>query len=364
MPSRRLFSIDTFRGLDMLFIMGLGPVLRSVSKLVGWPWLAEQTYHVAWDGLTLEDVIFPTFLFLAGVSWPFSLARQLEQGKSRGEIVRRVLWRVLKLVALGLVYFGLLQFKWNEVRYLSVLGRIGIAWGVAALATLYLKPRTAVVVAVSVLVGYWTVSYFYPLLTYAPGQDPFLQANSVVTHFDAWIWPGHLATNKWGTEGFFAIFGAIATAFGGVFTGWALRRTDVAEPRKSVLLLTAGAASLAIGLGALPVCPCIKNAWTSTFVLIVAGIDLVLLSFFHYVVDVRGWTGWTLFFRVIGMNSILIYMLQWCIGFRGLSQTFFGGLAGCFANPVVSQLVLDIGYVAICWSLLYFLYRKQIFFKV
>ena len=103
--------------------------------------------------------------------------------------------------------------------------------------------------------------------------------------------------------------------------------------------------------------------WSSSFVLVVGAYSLGMLALFYYIIDVRGWQKWTLFFRVIGLNSITIYMAQRIISFSSINRFFLGGLAG-LVPEAWGTLILSIGYVAICWLFLYFLYRKNIFLKI
>ena len=95
-PNERLFSLDALRGFDMLFIMGFAGLVSSLCAL--WPnlftdALAAQMHHVPWNGLTHHDTIFPLFLFIAGISFPFSLAKQRSKGFSEGRILYRVIRR-------------------------------------------------------------------------------------------------------------------------------------------------------------------------------------------------------------------------------------------------------------------------------
>ncbi len=359
----RLLSIDALRGFDMLFLIGLDPVLRTIASIFGWPGLAAQTEHVPWIGLHLEDLIFPTFLFLAGASWPFSCRGQLERNRTKGQIVRRILKRAGTLFILGLLIDGILRFNFANVRYLSVLGRIGIAWAVAALVSLFGRPRTTVITLISLLVGYWLLLYLPPL-AYAPGADPFALDVCVVRRFDLWLWPGHLLHDQWGTEWILATFGSIATALLGVLTGDFLMRSRLSPFRKVGVMFGGGMAVLAVGLLVLPVCPCIKNAWTSSFVLIAGGIALMLLAAFGFLIEGCGLVKWAFVFIVVGMNSIAIYMLQWAVDFTRPSTCLFGGLASLCQNPAYSTLVLQVGRVVCCWLLLYFMYRRKVFIKI
>ena len=127
-PNRRLLSLDTLRGVDMFFIMGFSGLVTSLCAL--WPgsftdMLASQMQHAAWNGLTIQDTIFPLFLFIAGVAFPFSLAKQRARGFGRKRILDRIFRRGLILALLGMVYNGLFELNFSSLRIASVLGRIG-----------------------------------------------------------------------------------------------------------------------------------------------------------------------------------------------------------------------------------------------
>ena len=124
----------------MLFIMGFASLVVAVCGL--WPnavtdSIASQMGHASWDGFTHHDTIFPLFLFIAGVSFPFSLSKQRSLGLSTGTIYAKIVRRALTLVLLGVVYNGLFRLDFENLRIASVLGRIGLAWGIAAM--LYLN---------------------------------------------------------------------------------------------------------------------------------------------------------------------------------------------------------------------------------
>lgn len=129
--NRRLLSLDALRGFDMMFIVGLSAVIRRACACFpggDQSWLSLQMVHVAWDGFRQHDTIFPLFLFIAGIAFPFSYAKQVSAGASRGKIVAKILRRALILVLLGLVYNKILNLNLASFRFYSVLGRIGISW--------------------------------------------------------------------------------------------------------------------------------------------------------------------------------------------------------------------------------------------
>ena len=118
----RLLSLDAFRGFDMMFIMGFAAIVQAVCRLFpggDTSWLCQQMSHSAWDGLRLYDTIFPTFLFIAGISFPFSLAAQRSRGATQGQVYAKIFRRALILVLLGLVYNGLFGLKFSTLRFPS-----------------------------------------------------------------------------------------------------------------------------------------------------------------------------------------------------------------------------------------------------
>lgn len=131
----RLASIDTLRGMVMLHIMGGVVVMKSLAAFLpaaAGAWLVAQMSHAPWGADRIHDYVYPTFLFLTGVSWPFSLASQVARGRTTAQIHRKILLRMTVLILLGLVCGGILRLDWVHIRLASVLGRIGIAWAVAA----------------------------------------------------------------------------------------------------------------------------------------------------------------------------------------------------------------------------------------
>ena len=147
----RLMSLDALRGADMLFIMGFASWVAVACALLPkcglTEWISTQMSHVDWHGLRHHDTIFPLFLFMAGVSFPFSLAKQQEQGRPAWRIYLKIVIRGLLLVLLGLIYNGMLQFEFAKLRYASVLARIGLGWMFAAL--LFTRIRKTSILAAS-----------------------------------------------------------------------------------------------------------------------------------------------------------------------------------------------------------------------
>ena len=364
----RLLSLDTFRGFDMMFIMGFAALVKAICLLFPGgegSWLFQQMTHCAWDGLRQHDTIFPTFLFIAGISFPFSYASQLARGATKGQVYAKIFRRALILVLLGLVYSGLFELKFSTLRFPSVLARIGLAWMVAAILQINFKPRTRAVIAVVLLVGYWLLLKYIPAPD-APGADPFSREGNLVGYIDRMLMPNHLyQKGLFDPEGLLSLMPAVVTAMLGMFTGEFVRLSEdkVSGSRKTVYMLLAALVMLGIGLLWSLVFPINKALWSSTFVLVVGAYSLGLFAIFYYLIDVKGWKKGTKFFEVIGLNSIAIYMAQRILPFGSVNKFFLNGLAGLCPEPV-GKVILAVGYFALCWLFLWFLYRKKIFLKV
>ena len=364
-PSERLQSLDALRGFDMLFIMGFASLVVAVCGL--WPnavtdSIASQMGHASWDGFTHHDTIFPLFLFIAGVSFPFSLSKQRSLGLSTGTIYAKIVRRALTLVLLGVIYNGLFRLDFENLRIASVLGRIGLAWGIAAVLYLNFGVKARIAIAAAILVGYGLLS----ALVAAPdvaGAGPLTREGCLAGYVDRLLLPGKLYGKTFDPEGLLSTVPAVVTAMLGMFTGEFVRRQDLSGGRKASWMIAAAVALLVAGLAFNGVVPVNKSLWSSTFVCVVAAYSLAMFALFYYLIDVRGWRRWTLFFRVVGLNSITIYLAQRIVGFGRISDFFLGGVASK-CPEALAAVVNSAGYVAVCWLFLYFLYRKNVFLKV
>lgn len=364
--SRRLLSLDALRGFDMFFIMGGASLFVALATLFPnsfFQAIGEQMHHVEWDGLAHHDTIFPLFLFIAGISFPFSLEKQREQGKSEPDIYKKIVRRGITLVLLGCVYNGLLQFDFANLRCASVLARIGLGWMFAALLFVHFRTSVRAWIAGAILVGYWVWMAFIPV----PGAEagPFTLEGNWVGYVDRLLLPGRLHQGFFDPEGLLSTLPGIVTAMLGMFTGEfiKLRKEGWTDKRKVAGLVLAGALLLVVGLLWSLVFPINKKLWSSSFVCVVGAYSVWMFALFYYIVDVLEWRRWTFFFQVIGVNSITIYLAQRFIDFSYTSQSLFGGLVG-WMPEAAQPLVGSIGYIAVCWGFLYFLYRQRIFLKV
>lgn len=363
--STRLYSLDALRGFDMFWIMGASGVFSNLAKITGSPiWIgfANQLTHPVWNGFRMYDLIFPLFLFMAGVSTPFSIDSQRRRGKTREQLLLRVIKRGLILVLLGIFYNnGLKLMPLEEIRLPSVLGRIGLAYMFANIIYLYASKTFQYIWFIGILIGYWLILKFTSAPGFAPG-DLTMEGN-FASYIDRLIIPGKLLRGIHDPEGLFSTIPAISTGLLGIFTGNLLRAEKFEPTRKALIMALSGI--ILIGMAQLWNLdfPINKNLWTSSFVFHTGGISLLFMSLFYYIIDVLGYQKWAFFFKVIGMNSILIYISGTFINWGYTTNAFFGWLGQLVGEPY-NVVVLSACVIFVKWLFLYLLYKKKIFLRV
>lgn len=362
---QRLYSLDALRGFDMFWIMGAEEIVHTMSKATGssfWQGFSTQLTHPDWNGFHFYDLIFPLFLFMAGVATPYSVGRELEKGTSRNKLLLRVIKRGLILVLLGIVANNGLGIKpISEIRFPSVLGRIGLAYMFANIIYLYTKERAQMIWFGALIIGYWLLLKF----TSAPGfpaGDLTMEGN-FASYVDRLLVPGHLYLGIHDPEGLMSTIPAISTGLLGILAGNLLKNKPYSELQKVIRLAVTGIIFLLLAQLWNLDFPINKNLWTSSFVLNVGGYSLLLLSIFYYIIDVLGYKKWSFFFRVIGMNSILIYMSGHFIDWDYSTNAFFQWFGQLVGDPF-NAVVMAICFVMVEWVFLYFLYKKKVFLRV
>jgi predicted acyltransferase len=369
LTSRRLLSLDTLRGFDMFWIIGGDALFRKLAEVTDWRWadvVAGQLTHVKWEGLRAYDMIFPLFMFIAGVAIPYAFASRRQSGASRRDLQMKVFSRAVTLVLLGLICNRVLDFDFANFRVASVLGQIGLAYLFASLIVLYAGSFWARFMwLVGILVGYAAVQLFVPVP--GVGAGVLTQEGIINGYIDRMLLPGRLygkvdGVQMFDPEGLLCIVSATGITLMGTLAGSVLRDGNGGGTRKAALLAVAGMVSLGIGVAIAPWYPPIKAAWTTTFNLQAGGISLMLLAAFYLVIDVWQISRWTFFFRVIGLNAITIYMAPRIIDFSHASDFLLGGIAPLVG--IYSALILIAGSIGLKWLFLWFLYRHKIFLRV
>ena len=362
----RLGSLDALRGFDMIWIVGGREVVVAAAAWTGWGWLAaleRQLRHAEWNGFTAWDLIFPLFLFLAGASFPLSLERRRARGDSERSIRDHALRRGLILVALGVLYNVGPDLDFDDLRYASVLGRIGLAWMLAALIAMRWGPRGQWGWIVALLVGYWAA------LTQlgAPGGPPSLAPGETLTDWvDRALLPGRLHRGVRDPEGLLGTVPAVATALLGMAAG----RRLAGAPSWGTAGRLAACGGLALALGWLldASFPINKNLWSSSFVLWTAGWSFLLLAVFHALVDVLRWQPLAAVFAPVGANALGAYLLNRFLDLHANLGRPLAAMLGHRQDPAGGEGWADtVGALAALgtlWLLCWIAYRRRWFLRV
>jgi predicted acyltransferase len=372
--TRRVLSVDAFRGFIMFWILGGDSLAQALKKVAAGGgvvlaavggFFGDQLEHVDWAGFRFYDLIFPSFVFIVGVSIVFSLSSLVER-EGRAAAHQRVLRRFAILFVLALLYSGGLSTEWPDIRLLGVLNRIALCYLFASLLFLNLRLRGLIVACVSLLVGYWALMTFVPVPGIGAGS--FAKGGNLANWIDSEYLPGKKWDGTWDPEGLLSTLPAIATCLLGVFAGMMLKDARVEEQRKSLWLIGAGAGLVVLGFLWGLQFPVIKKIWTSSYVLVAGGFSAMLLGVFHQLVDVWKHRRWATAFIWIGANAITLYFLESIISFEKLAGRLAGGDVSNFLDAHITagmgHLLRAVLGLLLAIILARFLYRRKIFLRV
>jgi predicted acyltransferase len=337
--------------------------------------------HAEWNGLTPTDLVFPTFLFVVGVSIVFAFEARIAKGETRAHLAWQTLRRAAILFALGLVVNGFPYFHLGTLRIYGVLQRIAICYVIAALFYFWDRGwRSKAAVLISALVGYWILMRWVPVPGLGlPGSNiPFLDKDAnLVAWLDRHVLPGRLYEVTRDPEGLLSDLPALGTALLGVLTGIWLRNQHTLRG-KAAGLAGGAAACLATGVLWSIWFPLNKKLWTSSYVLVAAGVSLALLALFFWAIEVHNWRGkWTWAPLVLGSNAIAAYIISELLGSAlelvggwingrpfSVTRWVFVHWFAWIPNGGLASFVYSVTYLAVCFIPVWILYRKQIFLKV
>ena len=361
--TQRLVSLDALRGFDMLWLLGMEELGAAIGKASSAPWaqhVSTQLTHVTWAGFRFLDLVFPLFVFIAGVSSVFSLEKSLAT-HGRAATLRKLVVRALILYVLGLWCYGGISKGIDEIRWMGVLQRIALAGLGGGLAYLYLGRRARWGLCGGLLVGYWALMTFVPVPGGVAGD--FAEGKNLANWIDAKFLPGFKWRGDHDPEGLLSTLPAIATGLLGIFAGEWLRRADRAAMVKVMGLLGSGIVLVAAGWLWNLQFPVIKSLWTSSFVLVAGGYSCLLLGVFYWLVDVAGLRRWAAPFVWIGMNPITLYLSHYVVAYHKTAEHLAGGpVAAAFGPWAESWLALIVVLLGILFA--WFLYSRRLFLRV
>ncbi|MGB6041878.1 MAG: DUF5009 domain-containing protein, partial [Pirellulales bacterium] len=385
--SQRLLSLDTYRGAVMFFLAA-GSVALTPALLKGifpdsefWKFLSTQWSHadwrsstVTWTGFRVWDMIQPAFMFMVGVSMPFSYGKRQELGQSYWRMLGHAVYRAIFLVLLG-VFLRSLRSSHTYWTFEDVVTQIGL--GYVFLFLLWNRSwRTQAVCAAVILIGYWYLWKFWPNIAGLIGVERtavagWPRADDPGQALDVWLLNQEIfpRTDPFINHDYYTLnfVPSLVTMIFGLMAGHLLRGPQSAKRQLSMLLMT-GVAGVLLGLAAdrLGICPIIKKIWTPSWTLYSGGLCLIILAWFYWTIDVLGFRKWTLPFVVFGVNSVAIYILTWTW------SNWLPGNLSKHLNPTLlawapdpwKRLIVSLLAFAILWSIFYWMYRRKIFLRI
>ena len=377
-PRHRLLSLDVFRGLTICLMI---IVNNGTGKGFA------QLEHADWNGCTLTDLVFPFFLFITGVSLTFSFSSRLGStsrsaaAASRLAQLPHIFRRAAIIFAIGLLINAYPHYSLAVWRIPGVLQRIALCYLTASILYLWTGSRTRFAIIAALLVGYWILMRYVPV----PGfgiptvNIPLLDHDrNLATWLDRKLFGIHLFDHGRDPEGLLSTLPAIATTLFGVAIGEWIRLLHSEPTRLLRRIIAFGfACLLAAALWNL-VFPFNKKLWTSSYVLLTAGLAMLALSACYWLFDVKRLRGrWTIIPVVFGTNCIFAYALSEFVAIFSVSVKFTmdGSLIDLkdafnsftFDNIPQHQwasFAYSLFFLTCCWFVTWLLYRRKIFLKV
>lgn len=374
--------------------------------------------HAEWHGWTPTDLVFPFFVFLMGVALPFSQ----NSGLTKDSFLK-ILARSLRLICLGLFlnFFSKIEFgqlegpalmlfrlmvsgfvgflllgefpikiklyialglfllmvslaysgieKYNNVRLPGVLQRLGIVYFFAAIIFSGCSFRIQFTLAAVVLVGYWLTLAYIPVP--GTGEVGFEKAANIAAYIDEIILKAHVwgSSKTWDPEGVLSTLPAIVSCLTGTWAGLLLKlRAD----KKNLVFV--GIALLFCGLVWNQYFPINKSLWSSSFVLVSAGLGFILLTVFGFLFDNKKGNYISSFLTAWGVNPIIVFfgagilpralnMIK--INDQALLSYFYQNVViPIFSNPLNSSLAFAIINVIFWSGIVLYLKKVNMIIKV
>lgn len=367
--------------------------MMLVNNPGDWGHVYAPLLHAKWHGWTFTDVIFPFFLWIVGVAIPLSASKRLATGQSRADLLVHGIKRAVIIFGIGFLLnsFSYLTngsilrlgfMPWlhdyaTSVRIPGVLQRIAICYVIALALFLRFSWRGLCVSIGSLLLGYWAMMMLLPVPGCGVGSltpdcnlagfidNQVLNGPVIGTH----VWK---TSKTWDPEGILSTLPAVATCLFGILTGNLLAKPMPAAEKVS-WLFTAGAVATVAGLAWDMAFPINKSLWTSSFVLLMAGLSATTFAVLYWLVDVHGLKRFSRPFAIYGMNAIAVFVLSGVLGRlvvdiklpggATLKKAAYDSFRGFFNDPRNSSLLWAILWVLLLYAIAWAMHRKKWYVK-
>lgn len=368
----RYLSLDVLRGLTIMLMI----VVNNAGDQTA---IYAQFEHSAWNGFTLTDLVFPTFLFVVGNAMSFSM-KKFDKSKSV-DFLLKVFKRTLLIFFIGLFLNGFPYVGWvdkhlvfhnlAEIRIWGVLQRIAVCYCIASLLIYYFSSRVVLLISGILLIGYWFVMYHF-----GTHPDPYSLENNASAKLDTLYLAAKNTYRGFGIpfdpEGLLSTFPAVVNVIAGFFAGKFIQK--VGNNLSTINKLIIFGSGLAIIAQVWNITfPINKAIWTSSYVLYSVGIDLLLLAVLMYSIEVLNFKKWTYFFAVFGRNPLFLYVISWMaisliylIRIEGvpLGSIIYKTVFLHIASGKNASLLFAFAYMLLIWPIGYYLDKKKIYVKV
>lgn len=372
----RFLSLDVFRGMTICFM-----IIVNTPGSGAIPFAPLE--HAKWNGFTPTDLVFPSFLFAVGNAMSFSMDRYRLIGNSA--VLTKIIRRTLLIFFLGFLMYWFPFFRMDNMgnvisapiqntRILGVLQRIALCYLFASLMIHYLSKRSVIIISIILLIGYWLLMLFM-----GNPQQPFGMLDNAGYYLDKTILGEHHMYHGEGVafdpEGILSTLPAIVNVVVGYYAGKFIQKTGKSFETIAKLMLV-GSLFIFIALCWNNIFPINKKLWTSSFVLITTGLDMLILPALIYIVEIRHWNpiNWTNFFLILGKNPLFLYILSEILVvilsmirvaphlnlYRWINNVFFQVIA----PGAIGSLLFAVLYMLLCWSVGWWLNKRKIYIKV
>lgn len=369
---KRLLSLDILRGADLAFLVLIQPIVLTALEIsqpsegtVG-RFVMGQLLHVPWQGFCFWDIIMPLFMFMSGITIPFSMSKY-----KRGEQVdRRFFLRLLKrfvvLWVLGMVIQGnLLAFDLRQLHLFSnTLQSIAVGYVAVAFLYVFCSLRTQLLAVGLSFLAYIAIFVIWGHADFTIDRNicEAIDRHVLGRFRDGVLWEG----DRWTWDSTYhytwimSSLNFVVTVYLGTLAGYILKGAR-SECAKTLWLLGGGALMIVAALAMHLWMPIIKHIWSSSMTLFAGGICFVLMGLFYYAIDVRGWHRGLLWLKVYGMNSLVAYSLGEYIRFDSLTDSLFFGFKQWLGDyyPVLDATMQGVWVLLILWLM----YQLKIFIK-
>jgi predicted acyltransferase len=368
----RYLALDVFRGMTICFMI-------IVNSPGSWDIAYGPLLHAPWHGFTPTDLVFPSFLFAVGNAMAFVMFKFENQPNS--VFWKKTIKRTFLIFLFGYLMYWFPFFReadggglnfgefrpFSTTRIPGVLQRIALCYFFASIVLHFGSKKFAVWFSVFALLGYWIISYLF---------GDYTLAGNAGLRLDLFLFgEGHLYHGEgvaFDPEGLLSTLPAIVNVIAGYLAGDFIRRIGNSYETISKLMI-AGAVLILVALTWDMAFPINKKLWTSSFVLLTIGLDLLILPVLIYVIEIYHSQKWTSFFVVFGRNPLFIYLLSEIllislyiipVGDKRFPQWLNDDVFRNFASPVNASFLFAFLFMLTNWIVGYFLDKKRIYVKV